>query len=129
MFLLQSELAERIRAWVDTKDDWPSLTRSIAYKWLDEGLQDRGITRDLDWGIPVDPVDFPEVEGKVWYVWFDAPIGYIAATKEWADAGQDRARAATPRLRSTVGGVTTSVRDDVDATPSSWARTTSRSTR
>ena len=77
--------AERIRAWVDTKDDWPQLTRSIAYKWLDEGLEDRGITRDLEWGIPVDPDDFPEVAGKVWYVWFDAPIGYLGATREWAD--------------------------------------------
>ncbi|MBS1838486.1 MAG: class I tRNA ligase family protein, partial [Actinobacteria bacterium] len=75
-----------IRAWIDTKDDWPQLTRSIAYKWLDEGLEDRGITRDLDWGIPVDPDDFPEVAGKVWYVWFDAPIGYLGATREWADS-------------------------------------------
>ena len=56
----------------------PTLTRSIARKWLDEGLQDRGITRDLDWGVPVDPDEFPEVAGKVFYVWFDAPIGYIA---------------------------------------------------
>lgn len=87
VFLLQSQLADRLREWIDTKGDWPQLTRSIAYKWLDEGLQDRGITRDLDWGIPVDPVDFPEVEGKVWYVWFDAPIGYLGATREWADAG------------------------------------------
>ncbi len=87
VFLLQSRLAERLRAWIDTKADWPQLTRSIAYKWLDEGLHDRGITRDLDWGIPVDPVDFPEVAGKVWYVWFDAPIGYLGATREWADAG------------------------------------------
>jgi methionyl-tRNA synthetase len=86
VFLLQSGLAERIRAWVDTKDDWPQLTRSIAYKWLDEGLQDRGITRDLAWGIPVDPEDFPDAAGKVWYVWFDAPIGYLGATREWADA-------------------------------------------
>ncbi|UDY37022.1 methionine--tRNA ligase [Dermatobacter hominis] len=85
VFLLQSRLAERIRAWIDTKEDWPQLTRSIAYKWLDEGLEDRGITRDLDWGIPVDPDDFPEVAGKVWYVWFDAPIGYLGATREWAD--------------------------------------------
>ena len=85
VFLLQSRLAERIRAWIDTKDDWPQLTRSIAYKWLDEGLEDRGITRDLEWGIPVDPDDFPEVAGKVWYVWFDAPIGYLGATREWAD--------------------------------------------
>jgi methionyl-tRNA synthetase len=87
VFLLQSQLSDRLRSWIDTKDDWPQLTRSIAYKWLDEGLQDRGITRDLDWGIPVDPADFPEVEGKVWYVWFDAPIGYLGATREWADAG------------------------------------------
>jgi methionyl-tRNA synthetase len=88
VFLLQSKLAERLRAWVDTKTEWPQLTRSIAYKWLDEGLLDRGITRDLDWGIPVDPEDFPEVAGKVWYVWFDAPIGYLAATREWADDGR-----------------------------------------
>ena len=88
VFLLQSQLADRLRSWIDTEREWPQLTRSIAYKWLDEGLHDRGITRDLDWGIPVDPVDFPEVEGKVWYVWFDAPIGYLGATREWADAGR-----------------------------------------
>ncbi len=88
MFLLPvASSPDRIREWVDTKDDWPQLTRSIAYKWLDEGLEDRGITRDLDWGIPVDPDDFPEAAGKVWYVWFDAPIGYLSATREWADAG------------------------------------------
>ena len=96
VFLRQSALADRIRAWVDTKSDWPQLTRSIAYKWLDEGLEDRGITRDLSWGVPVDPHDFPEAEGKVFYVWFDAPIGYLAATREWADAGRggDDAQAA-----------------------------------
>ena len=87
VFLLQSKLADRLRKWVDSKSDWPNLTRSIAYKWLDEGLEDRGITRDLSWGIPVDPDDFPEAAGKVWYVWFDAPIGYLGATREWADAG------------------------------------------
>ncbi|WP_333834433.1 methionine--tRNA ligase, partial [Rubrimonas sp.] len=54
-----------------------------------EGLQDRGITRDLDWGIPVKrgTEDWPGMEGKVFYVWFDAPIEYIGATAEWADAG------------------------------------------
>ena len=85
VFLLQSQLADRIRAWVDTKSDWPQLTRSIAYKWLDEGLQDRGITRDLEWGFAVDPEVFPAAAGKVFYVWFDAPIGYLGATREWAD--------------------------------------------
>lgn len=106
VFLLQSRLADRIRAWIDTKDDWPQLTRSIAYKWLDEGLEDRGITRDLEWGIPVDEEDFPEVAGKVWYVWFDAPIGYLGATREWADdvAAPDEAEALFDRWWRTDRG-------------------------
>ncbi len=83
LFLRQSELADEVRAWIDTRTDWPVLTTSIAYKWLDEGLQDRGITRDLEWGVPVPK---PGYEDKVFYVWFDAPIEYIGATKEWADA-------------------------------------------
>jgi methionyl-tRNA synthetase len=86
----QSALADDLRAWIDTKTDWPVLATSIARKWLDDGdgLQDRGITRDLDWGVPVKrgDEDWPGMEGKVFYVWFDAPIEYIAATAEWADA-------------------------------------------
>ncbi|MEM8596516.1 MAG: methionine--tRNA ligase [Pseudomonadota bacterium] len=96
LYLRQSRMRERLRAWIDGQADWPILTTSIAKKWLDDGdgLQDRSITRDLDWGIPVkrgtDP--WPGMEGKVFYVWFDAPIAYIAATAEWADAtGQDDA--------------------------------------
>jgi methionyl-tRNA synthetase len=89
LYLLQSRLQDRIRAWVDAKTDWPPLTRSIAYKHLDEGLIDRGITRDLAWGVPVVRGGFPRpgFEDKVFYVWFDAPIEYIASTAEWADAG------------------------------------------
>lgn len=83
LFVLQSQLAGELRAWIDSKDDWPVLVTSIARKWLDEGLGDRGITRDLQWGVPVER---PGFEGKVFYVWFDAPIEYIGATKEWADA-------------------------------------------
>jgi methionyl-tRNA synthetase len=83
LFLLQSKLVPDLRAWLDTKPDWPILVRSIALKWLDEGLEDRSITRDLSWGVPVDR---PGFEGKVFYVWFDAPIEYIAATAEWAEA-------------------------------------------
>jgi methionyl-tRNA synthetase len=83
LFLLQSRLAERLREWIGGRRDWPVLVTSIAEKWLDEGLHDRGITRDLSWGVPVDR---PGFEGKVFYVWFDAPIAYIAATREWADA-------------------------------------------
>ena len=88
LFLKQSQFADRLRAWIDTKkNDWPSLVTSIAYKWLDEGLQDRGITRDLQWGIPVpDDIADGRLKGKVFYVWFDAPIEYISATWEWADA-------------------------------------------
>ena len=64
------------------------MARSIAYKWLDEGLQPRAITRDLDWGVPVTKNGRPRpgFDNKVFYVWFDAPIEYLAATAEWADA-------------------------------------------
>ena len=88
LYLLQTKLADRIREWVDSRQDWPLLAKSIAYKHLDEGLIDRGITRDLEWGIPVtkDGLPRPGFEDKVFYVWFDAPIEYIAATAEWADA-------------------------------------------
>ena len=90
LYLRQSAMRDQLRAWIDSKGDWPILTTSIARKWLDdgEGLQDRGITRDLDWGIPVKKgdQDWPGMEGKVFYVWFDAPIEYIAGTAEWADA-------------------------------------------
>jgi len=88
LFLLQDRMAERIRAWVDAAQEWPPLARSIAYKWLDEGLQPRAITRDLDWGVPVTKNRRPRpgFDDKVFYVWFDAPIEYIAATAEWADA-------------------------------------------
>ncbi|MBI1407058.1 MAG: methionine--tRNA ligase [Caulobacter sp.] len=89
LYLLQTKIEDRIRAWVDANSaDWPNLARSIAYKHLDEGLIDRGITRDLAWGIPVmkDGTPRPGFEDKVFYVWFDAPIEYIGATVEWAEA-------------------------------------------
>lgn len=98
LFLRQSLFAGDLRTWIEAKrGDWPLLVTSIALKWLDEGLQDRGITRDLYWGVPVNAGEWgpnldgqkPDAEGlagKVFYVWFDAPIEYIAATAEWADA-------------------------------------------
>jgi methionyl-tRNA synthetase len=91
LYLLQTKLADRVRAWVDGQTDWPHLARSIAYKHLDEGLIDRGITRDLAWGVPVTRGGQPRTgfEDKVFYVWFDAPIEYIAATREWAEANGD----------------------------------------
>lgn len=88
LFLKQSQFVDQLRSWIDSHEqDWPVLVKSIARKWLDEGLQDRGITRDLEWGVPVpDEIGDGQLKGKVFYVWFDAPIEYIAATKEWADA-------------------------------------------
>ncbi len=90
LYLMQRSLRGKLEAWIDSKKDWPILTTSIAKKWLNDGdgLQDRGITRDLHWGIPVQKGDapWPGMEGKVFYVWFDAPIEYIAGTAEWADA-------------------------------------------
>jgi len=89
LFLRQSALRDQLAAWIDSKTDWPILTTSIAKKWLfdGDGLQDRGITRDLDWGVPVrrGTEDWPGMEGKVFYVWFDAPIEYIACGAEWAE--------------------------------------------
>jgi methionyl-tRNA synthetase len=86
LFLRQSALEGELRAWLASRRDWPPLVTSIARKWLDEGIRDRCITRDLAWGVPVPK---PGYEGKVFYVWFDAPIEYIAATQEWADLDPD----------------------------------------
>lgn len=73
-----------LREWIikGHKKDWKSNVYGQVKSWIDEGLKARAVTRDLDWGIPV-PVE--GAEGKVLYVWFDAPIGYISSTKEWAE--------------------------------------------
>ncbi|WP_306110643.1 MULTISPECIES: methionine--tRNA ligase [Roseovarius] len=92
LYLRQSQMKDRLEEWIDTRQGWPVLTTSIAKKWLNDGdgLQDRGITRDLDWGVPVQRGDapWPGMEGKVFYVWFDAPIEYIACGAEWVEAGK-----------------------------------------
>ena len=78
------KLQPKLEEWVKTKEPfWPDVAYSIAQKWLKEGLEARAITRDLKWGFPVNK---PGFEDKVFYVWFDAPIGYIGITKEWSDA-------------------------------------------
>ncbi|WP_103866528.1 methionine--tRNA ligase [Aquimarina sp. I32.4] len=73
-----------LKEWVleGHKKDWKTNVYGQIKSWIDDGLRPRAVTRDLDWGIPV-PVD--GAEGKVLYVWFDAPIGYISSTKEWAE--------------------------------------------
>lgn len=78
-----------LKEWIleGHKSDWKSNVYGQCKSWLDQGLHPRAVTRDLDWGIPV-PVE--GADGKVLYVWFDAPIGYISATKQWAqDNGKD----------------------------------------
>ena len=89
LYLKQSVLSDDLRKWVNAAEGWPPLATSIALKWLDEGLRDRSITRDLKWGIPVTNKDGSirkGFEGKVFYVWFDAPIEYIACANEWTQA-------------------------------------------
>ncbi len=90
LFLRQSAMRGQLSDWIEAKGDWPVLTTSIAKKWLNDGdgLQDRGITRDLDWGVPAQFPGAPwqGMDGKVFYVWFDAPIEYIACAGEWADS-------------------------------------------
>lgn len=78
-----------LREWIveGHKDDWKTNVYGQCKSWIDQGLQPRAVTRDLDWGVPV---PLPGAKGKVLYVWFDAPIGYISATREWAQAqGKD----------------------------------------
>ncbi|HTI89732.1 MAG TPA: methionine--tRNA ligase [Puia sp.] len=78
-----------LREWIlkEHKDDWRTSVVGQCKSWIDGGLQPRAVTRDLDWGIKV---PLPEAEGKVLYVWFDAPIGYISATRQWGiDQGKD----------------------------------------
>ncbi len=76
-----SEFQQRLQEWQASKPNWKSNVREFCAGWFGEGLTDRPITRDIDWGIPV---PLPGAEGKVLYVWFDAPIGYISSTVEWA---------------------------------------------
>ena len=81
LFLNLPKLEKRLSEWVRSKEPfWPDVAYSIAQKWLKEGLQERCITRDLKWGFSVNK---PGYEDKVFYVWFDAPIGYIGITKQW----------------------------------------------
>jgi methionyl-tRNA synthetase len=87
LFLRQSLLLERLQQWLGTRGGWPPFVVSLARSWLTSDLKDRCITRDLAWGVPVPR---PGFGGKVFYVWFDAPIAYIAATQEWAAADPAR---------------------------------------
>lgn len=82
-FLPLDRYEDFLKEWIleGHKNDWKPNVYGQCKSWIDDGLKPRAVTRDLDWGIPV-PVEGGE--GKVLYVWFDAPIGYISSTKEWA---------------------------------------------
>ena len=82
-FLPLDQYQDFMKKWIieGHKNDWKPNVYGQVKSWVDDGLRPRAVTRDLDWGIPV-PVD--GADGKVLYVWFDAPIGYISSTKEWA---------------------------------------------
>jgi methionyl-tRNA synthetase len=75
------DVQPKLEKWIQTRENWKPNVMGQVKSWLSDGLADRAVTRDLSWGVPV-PLD--EAEGKVLYVWFDAPIGYVSATKEWA---------------------------------------------
>jgi len=80
-FVQLDDFRDKLRDWIATKDYWKENVRNFMLGLLDQGLIDRSITRDLSWGVPV---PLPDADGKVLYVWFEAPIGYISSTMEWA---------------------------------------------
>ena len=104
-YLPLGEMQPRLEAWIESHPEWKANVRGQVKSWLDAGLQDRAVTRDLPWGVPV-PVGADQrgaedqgANGKVLYVWFDAPIGYISATQEWAEAKGARLGALLERRR------------------------------
>jgi methionyl-tRNA synthetase len=81
-YLRLSDFAEQLRAWLESRKGWRKHVLNFSLGWIDEGLHDRAITRDIDWGVEI-PVEGLG-PGKRIYVWFDAVIGYLSASKEWA---------------------------------------------
>jgi len=85
-FIPLGDYQDWLETWLNSQKGWKSHVLGQCRSWLNAGLGDRAVTRDLKWGVPV---PLPDAEGKVLYVWFDAPIGYISATKEWAEKQGD----------------------------------------
>jgi methionyl-tRNA synthetase len=81
LFLDLDKVQSQLETWIRDQTHWRRQVTSLALSWIKEGLRKRSITRDLKWGVPVPLEGF---EDKIFYVWFDAPIGYISSTKEWA---------------------------------------------
>ncbi len=92
-YLPLAKFQKQLEEWIDTHKNWKPNVLGQVRSWFNDGLADRAVTRDLPWGVPV-PEDVAkkygvDASGKVLYVWFDAPIGYISATKEWAEKQGD----------------------------------------
>jgi methionyl-tRNA synthetase len=85
-FLPLGDWQPQLEAMLAAHPEWKENVKQYCHSWLKDGLQDRAVTRDLGWGVPV---PLPDHEGKVFYVWFEAPIGYISSTREWAQAQGD----------------------------------------
>ncbi len=81
-FFKLKEFQKQLENWIGSKPEWRSNVVNFCNNWFREGLEDRAVTRDLKWGVPV-PLE--DAKDKVLYVWFEAPIGYISSTKEWAE--------------------------------------------
>jgi len=82
LFLDLEKVQSKLETWITGQKHWRKQVSSLALGWIKEGLKKRSITRDLKWGVPVPLKGF---EDKIFYVWFDAPIGYVSSTKEWAE--------------------------------------------
>ncbi len=82
LFLRLDKLEPKLKKWIESNKIWRESVKSLALGWIKEGLRERCITRDLKWGVPVPLKGY---EDKKFYVWFDAPIGYVSSTKEWAE--------------------------------------------
>ncbi|MFH1843277.1 MAG: methionine--tRNA ligase [bacterium] len=85
-FLPLGDWQERLETWIKARPDWKENVLQYCRSWFKDGLEDRAVTRDLHWGVPV---PLPEHDGKVLYVWFEAPVGYVSSTREWAQAQGD----------------------------------------
>lgn len=81
-FINLPKFSDKLKDWINSRKEWKDNVKRFVLGWIKSGLKERPITRDLDWGVPV-PLE--QAKGKVLYVWFDAPIGYISSTIEWAE--------------------------------------------
>ena len=86
LFFKIQDLEKKIKNWIALHPEWPSVTKGIANKWINEGLHERCISRDLKWGVSIPKKEY---DSKVFYVWFDAPIAYLSITKDFTENWQD----------------------------------------